>query len=100
LKSKGVVPVALLTDESFDGTAVDPKTVAFDGAKPVRWTIEDVDGDGDLDMLFHFRTQDLKLDGKSTEATLTGNIADTGQPVEGTDTVRIVPSPTQHKLEK
>ncbi len=91
LKSKGVVPVALLTDESLDATTVNPKTVVFAGAKPVRWTIEDVDGDGDLDMLFHFRTQDLKLDGKSTEATLTGNIADTGQPIQGTDTVRIVP---------
>ena len=100
LKSKGVVPVALLTDESFDATSVDPKTVLFAGANPVRWTVEDVDGDGDLDMLFHFRTQTLNLDGKSTKATLAGNIAGSGQPIQGTDTVRIVPQPVSTKAKK
>lgn len=94
LKSKGVVAVALLTEESFDATTIDQATVVFASAKPVRWTIEDVDGDGDLDVVFHFNTQELKLDGTSTEATLTGNILSTGQSIQGTDTVRILP---QHK---
>ena len=90
LKSKGVVPVAVLTTDDFDASTVDPVTVEFAGASPLRWVIEDVDGDGDVDLLFHFKTQDLDLDGDSTEATLTGDTTD-GQPIQGTDTVNIVP---------
>jgi hypothetical protein len=52
--------------------------------------MEDVDGDGDVDLLFHFKTQELQLDANSTEATLTGATTD-GTPIEGTDTVKIVP---------
>ena len=47
LKSKGVVPVAVLTTPDFDAATVDPATVEFAGASPVRWTMEDVDGDTD-----------------------------------------------------
>ena len=90
LKSKGVVPVAALTTEEFDASTVGPNTVAFAGAEPVRCTMEDVDGDGDTDLLLHFRTQDLDLDENSTEATLTGETTD-GMPIEGTDSVNIVP---------
>jgi hypothetical protein len=53
LESKGVVPVALLTTDDFDASTVDPVTVEFAGASPLRWVIEDVDGDGDVDLLFH-----------------------------------------------
>jgi len=90
LGSMGVVPVALLTTDDFDATAVDPVTVLFAGASPLRWTTEDVDGDGDLDLLFHFETQQLDLVESSTEATLTGTTFG-GQAIQGTDTVNIVP---------
>jgi len=90
LKSKGVVPVAVLTTADFDASTVDPATVEFAGATPLRWTFEDVDNDGDLDMLFHFDTQTLQLNASSTEATLTGATTG-GQEFTGTDTVRIVP---------
>ena len=91
LKSKGVVPVAVLTSVDFDATTVDPATVQFAGASPLRWTLEDVDDDGDEDMLFHFKTQQLNLDENSTEATLTGQTNDGGG-ISGTDEVRIVGS--------
>lgn len=90
LKSKGVVPVAVLTTPDFDASTVDPATVVFADASPVRWAIEDVDGDGDMDMLFHFNTQQLNLTLSSTEATLTGNTTD-GTPIKGTDSVKVVP---------
>ena len=90
LKSKGVVPVAVLTTNDFDASIVAPETVEFTGAEPVRWTTEDVDGDGDMDMLFHFKVQDLSLTEDSTEATLTG-ATNIGQPIQDTDTVNIVP---------
>jgi hypothetical protein len=91
LKSKGVVPVAVLTTEDFDASTVDPVTVEFAGAQPVRWTMEDVDGDGDMDLLFHFKAQELvDLGDESTEATLTGYTHDDGEFIWGMDTVNIV----------
>ena len=91
LKSKGVIPVAILTTENFDASTVDPETVMFEGANPVRWAMEDVDGDGDLDMILHFRTQEVGLMESDTEATITGKTMD-GISIHGTDSVSIVPS--------
>jgi hypothetical protein len=91
LRSQGVVPVAVLTTEGFDASTVDPGTVQFADAYPLRWVMEDVDHDGDVDLLFHFRTQELNLDRNSAEATLTGMTFDE-TPIQGTDTVKIVPS--------
>lgn len=90
LGSKGVVPVAALTTDYFDASSVDPDTVSFAGASPVRWAVEDVDSDGDMDLLLHFKTQDLNLDANSTKAILTDSIHGK-QPIKGTDTVNIVP---------
>lgn len=90
LNSKGVVPVVVISTDNFDANDVDPTTVEFAGASPVRWAMEDVDGDGDMDLLFHFKTQELNLEENSTEATLTGETYG-GNPIEGTDTVNIVP---------
>jgi hypothetical protein len=96
LKSKGVVPVAVLTTDGFDAATVDPVTVQFAGAAPVKWKLGDVNDDGDDDMLFHFKTQELNLDQDSVEATLTAQLIDemSENPivVSGTDEVRIVPA--------
>jgi len=90
LGAKGVVPVAILTTADFDATTVDPDTVVFAGADPLRWTQEDVDEDGDTDLLFHFKTQELALDGDSTVAFLTGETMG-DDAITGVDSVRIVP---------
>jgi hypothetical protein len=98
LKSRGVVPVAVLTDDGFSAEAVDPETVTFAEAWPVHWTMDDVDGDGDTDMLFHFRTQELNLDETSTEAELIGTLksallksssATDGDVIRGKDNVQV-----------
>jgi hypothetical protein len=91
LGSKGVTPVAVLTTDDFDASCVDPASVEFAGAAPLRWVMEDVDCDGDMDMLFHFKTAELALDASSTEATLTGCETCYGNPISGTDSVNIVP---------
>ncbi len=57
---------------------------------------KDVDDDGDEDMLFFFRTQDLDLDENSTEAALTGKTTD-GKEIQETDDVRIVPRKKYYK---
>jgi hypothetical protein len=91
LKSKGVVPVAILTTEDFDALGVDGESVSFAGAGLVRAHMEDVDEDGDDDLLLHFRTRELSdLSFDSTEATLIGTTLD-GTPFHGVDTVNIVP---------
>lgn len=94
LKSKGVIPVAILTTEDFDAATVDPDTVRFGpgGAEKAhkRAHVADVDGDGDLDLVFHFRTQDAGIAPEDTEACLTGQTYD-GVPIRGCDSVRIVP---------
>ena len=101
LNSKGVVPVAILTTEQFDAVTIDPATAVFAGASPERWSLEDVDGDGDADVMFHFRTQELDLNPDSTEATMTVltaslsgiqsmDVSGSGSMVSGTDNVRIV----------
>jgi hypothetical protein len=91
LKSKGVVPVAVLGTSDFDVATVDPSSVIFAGASAVKWALEDVNGDGKLDLVLHFNTQQLAgLEKTSTTATLTGSTYN-GIPIQGTDTVNIVP---------
>jgi hypothetical protein len=61
LASKGVIAVAIFTTDDFDASQVDASTVVFAGASAVHSALEDVDGDGDLDMVLHFRVQDTNL---------------------------------------
>jgi hypothetical protein len=72
LKSKNLKPVAVLSSDEFNATTVDPDTVVFTGAEPVKWKIKDVDGDCDEDLLFHFKTHELASNQDSIEAILTG----------------------------
>jgi hypothetical protein len=50
---------------------------------------EDVDGDGDVDLLLHFRTQESGLTISAQLACLTGQTSD-GVAFEGCDIVRTV----------
>ena len=95
-KSRGYVPVAVLTTEDFDASMADPDTIVFLGAIPCKKEkLEDVDDDGDIDMLFHFNTQELDFSLLVDEgddypyAYLTGETTD-GTAIEGMDTVRLV----------
>ena len=88
LGSRSALPVAILTNMEFDASDVDPDTVLFAGAAPVRWGMETVDRDEDLDLLLYFKIQELDLDATSTEATLTGETF-SGMPIRGTDSVKI-----------
>ena len=91
LKAKGLVPVAVLSTSDFDALTIVTSTVMFAGAEPVKYVVEDVNGDSNPDILFFFNTQDLNLDANSTSATLTADTTD-GKHIRGTDSVKIVPS--------
>ena len=93
LKSKGVIPVAILTTDDFDATIVDPLSVLFgpNGATEShgKGHIEDVDGDGDLDMVLHFNTLETGIQCGDTSASLSG-ITTGGQSFEGSDSIKTV----------
>ena len=61
LASKGVIAVAIFTTNNSDTSLVNASTVVFAGASAVHGALEDVNGDGDLDMVLHFRVQDTNL---------------------------------------
>jgi len=99
--SQGRIPVAVLTNETFDATTVDPTTVKFGpkNATAVHSAIEDVDHDGELDMILHFKTQETGIEPGDTEATLTGKTYG-GISIKGTDTIRTVPPEWAGKYRK
>ena len=93
LKSNGVIPVAILADKYFDVSRVKVGTVHFGPAEasPICHTMKDVNGDGDTDIILHFRTQEVGLEKQDTEAILTGQTID-GMEFIGNDTIRNVPA--------
>jgi hypothetical protein len=95
---KGVITVAILTTDDFDATTVDHTSVAFAEAGEthvnkksgeLRRHEEDVDGDGDPDLVFHFRFGETEFTCDSIEGTLTGETF-AGQAIEGSDAIRMV----------
>ena len=97
-KSKGVIPVAILTTATFDATGVDGETVTFSGANPAHDLSDplvvadhqhDVDLDGDIDYVFHFRVSETGIGVGDIEACLEGETLG-GLPIEGCDAVRVV----------
>ena len=92
-QSNGKIPVAILTTDSFDATAVDPTTVLFGAtgieAAPVQSAAEDVDGDGDIDLVFHFVTQETGITCGNASASLTGTLF-SGVRIKGSDAIETV----------
>ncbi len=99
-RAKGVIPVAILSISTakgepldFDATRVDPLSVQFgpQGATEVhrRGHVEDVDRDGDRDLVLHFDTPAIGIQCGDTAAALTGRTVN-GQGMTGSDSVNTV----------
>jgi hypothetical protein len=92
--SKGKLPVAILTTHFFDATAIDPATILFGATgnetAPVHWATQDVDGDGDIDMVLHFVTQETGITCGIASASLTGATF-SGVRIKGSDSIETAP---------
>ncbi len=111
VKSKGVLPVAILGTEDFDVTEIDLASIRLAGVAPIRSSIEDVSTpllekqdecdcitegeDGIDDLTLKFDTQEIVsalgelADGDELVLTLTGELSD-GTPIEGEDCIIIL----------
>lgn len=99
-KSRGVVPVAILGSAGLDVRQIDVSALRF-GPKEAseahgRGHYEDVNGDGALDLVVHFRVQECGFESQDETATLTGTLTGVGarassadQAIEGSDRVRV-----------
>jgi len=109
VKSKGVLPVAILGTEVLDVSDVDVASVSLAGVAPIRFDYEDVatpfegelcdcheDGpDGYLDLTLKFDTQEIVAalgdvqDGEELPLSLSVTLVD-GTVIEGSDCIRVI----------
>jgi hypothetical protein len=90
---KGIIPVAILTTDTFDATQVDPLSVEFgpNGATEThgRGHVKDADRDGDMDLILHFKIRQTGIRCGDVSAMLTGKTLG-GQAIKGTDSITTV----------
>ena len=100
LSSKGLLPVAVLTTDTFNAALFSPQMAHLsDSSAPmdcssglaVRWTYTDVNGDGRQDLVFFFKVQELNLTPTTNSVTLMahGPYDSTTIHIEGTDAVTV-----------
>ena len=95
LGSNGSIPVAILSTATFNAPAlINRSTLTFgrtgDEHSLLRSSIEDVNKDGRPDIICQFDTNLVAFQQQDTIGILKG-LTNTGQPIRGTDSIRIVP---------
>ncbi len=91
-RSHGVVPVAILTTGQFDATLLDVTSLRFgatgEDAGAVRAAFDDVDDDGDTDLVVFFYSSDTGIDCETQFTYLSGATL-IGVDIAGIDSVNI-----------
>jgi len=94
-RSGGKVPIVILSTETFDASRIDPDTVTVAGApvdiKPNGTTassLQDINGDGLLDLIIHINASEIQLTSFNSEAIVEGLTVD-GKFFWGTDTIEV-----------
>lgn len=92
IKSKGRIPVAILSTSSFDAASVNTDTVRFgrtgSEASAVHSALVDIDADGNLDLILHFKRTETGIQCGDQVAYLKGRTL-IGTEIEGSDSVKI-----------
>lgn len=95
-KSRGKVPVAILSEEGFDAMTVNPASLKFgkngteDSLSRCGKDGEDVNNDGRPDLVCHFNNQAAGFDDYTAEGVLTGSLND-GTAIMGQAPLKVVP---------
>lgn len=76
--NQGDIAVAVFSYGTFDASTLIPETVQFAGAYATHWNAEEKNGDGVMDMVYHFDRLDTNLGSEDTRACLSGEIAGGG----------------------
>ena len=94
---KGTIPVAIVTTDAFDATAVEPASICFGDAETPsertctevhgRGHVEDVNADRRTDLVVHFEAAASGIDTGDDSACLSGRTRD-GIAVRGCDSIR------------
>ncbi len=99
LKSQGSIPVAILGSKDFNVSQIDVKTLRLAGATMTtnkngvaQANFEDINKDGEVDLVAHFRTQELRLSGTEKNLELRGNLKD-GRIIKGSDDIYFITYP-------
>jgi hypothetical protein len=98
LNEHGVIPVAIFGTADLDVYQIDLASLSLlglslkmVGAKGKTLAhFDDINGDGNVDLIAQFEDSDGLIVGGTDYATLSGQLYD-GTPIEGTDRIRIVP---------
>ncbi len=94
LGSNGNVPVAIFSTPQFDAATIDPVTISLanatlkvKGKGTLMYSLDDINGDGLLDMLVHIQTVGLEI--TSPESVQLAGKTIFGTPIFGTDSIRV-----------
>ena len=99
VRSKGVLPVAILGSEALDVSRIDVASIRLAGVAPIRSSYEDITSDGYTDLALKFKTPEIveaiiekygePTKGQELTLSLEGVLYDE-TPIEGSDVVVIV----------
>jgi hypothetical protein len=95
LGSGGNIPVAIFSTPDFDAASIDPvsitmanATLKVKGKGTLMYSLDDINGDGLLDMVVHVETQGLDVTGSAESAEVSGRTLN-GTPIFGTDSIQV-----------
>ena len=95
---QGLVPAAFLSTADFNACDLDPLSIKWGTAIPVKSSCAQVDGNYGNDLVVHFDIEDLQILSTHTEALFTGKTFD-GTVVDGKDSVRPIDCPAEPEPE-